>query len=584
MKTTDLFTRNRSAQRLNESLSKMFGTQLDLDSFDTPKLEDARNKLRTQIHTARQESGFNETIENETLSKAQFMHDAIVAELMDRQEHIVDTSVQEGNDEVASVLGRIADEEDFDALYELFSDRGPVGEYLQDQIADITGETGLHPKDDFERIEGMIMDRIQQEFGGQNNDDEGGETDDAYALSSAGFGSDEDYESIETEDAPSRMSMAQELYKSNPDLDSEDDILNAGFAIMKQRDGAKAARYYFSYDEDFPSDFISEYKWLQRHEHDVGEDLTMERDRDPEDWDEGNTEPPNNFAVSINGKQWKVFKGRGQYAEDDREKQHYQQLRAWAAKKSESTGKKWEVNVTGAPATESIQTELSKNTLKSYQDKAGKEIVHTMTSGDYMTTDKSAKKVMNRMRGSEKADNKIYKKENESIQRTQGESMSNLREGEVQQASAIVTAKTMVDRVSRWIEELSSMENDTLLQLGDSIRDEMGQEQAKGFISSVAPAIQQALENLKSTRETMATGVRQLTGEEQGAEMLGSEPAGMGDEMEPAEPDTMNMGDEMGGEDEFAAAEPAAGGLGDAGREQRESINRSSSLLKVLAG
>ena len=166
--------------------------------------------------------------------------------------------------------------------------------------------------------------------------------------------------------------------------------------------------------------------------------------------------------------------------------------------------------------------------------------------------------------------------------------MSNLREGEVQQASAIVTAKTMVDRVSRWIEELSSMENDTLLQLGDSIRDEMGQEQAKAFISSVAPAIQQALENLKSTRETMATGVRQLTGEEQGAEMLGGEPTDMGgDEMGPAEPDAMNMGDEMGdigGEDEFAAAEPAAGGLGDAGREQRESINRSSSLLKVLAG
>jgi len=169
-----------------------------------------------------------------------------------------------------------------------------------------------------------------------------------------------------------------------------------------------------------------------------------------------------------------------------------------------------------------------------------------------------------------------------------GDIMTRLQEGEVQQASAIVTAKTMVDRVSRWIEELSSMENDTLLQLGDSIRDEMGQEQAKAFISSVAPAIQQALENLKSTRETMATGVRQLTGEEQGAEMLGSDPAAMGgDEMGPAEPDAMNMdGDigDMGGEDEFAAAEPAAGGLGDAGREQRESINRSSSLLKVLAG
>ena len=450
MKTQDLFTFNRSAARINESIEKTFGQRLNLESFDLQKLEDARNKLRTQIHDARSQSGFNENIENEAMTKAQWMLDAIVAEIMDREEHIVDTTMQEGeDDEVAAVLGRIADEEDFDQLYDLMGDTGPVGKYLQDQIQDITAETGLDPKDDFQRIESIIMDRIQQEFGGQNNDDEGGETDDNYALASAGFGSDEDYESIETE----------------------------------------------------------------------GE-------RDPEDWDEGNTEPPNNFAVSINGKQWKVFKGRGQYADDAAERKHYYQLKDWAAKKSESTGKKWEVHVTGAPATESIQ-------------------------------------------------------------RTQGESMSNLREGEVQQASAIVTAKTMVDRVSRWIEELSSMENDTLLQLGDSIRDEMGQEQAKGFISSVAPAIQQALENLKSTRETMATGVRQLTGEEQGAEMLGGEPTDMGDEMGPAEPDAMNMGDEMGdmgAEDEFAAAEPAAGGLGDAGREQRESINRSSSLLKVLAG
>ena len=92
MKTTDLFKFNRSSKRINESLDRMFGKKLNLESFDTMKLEDARNKLRTQIHTARSTSGFNETLENETLSKAQWMHDAIVAELMDRQEHIVDTT------------------------------------------------------------------------------------------------------------------------------------------------------------------------------------------------------------------------------------------------------------------------------------------------------------------------------------------------------------------------------------------------------------------------------------------------------------------------------------------------------------
>jgi len=181
---------------------------------------------------------------------------------------------------------------------------------------------------------------------------------------------------------------------------------------------------------------------------------------------------------------------------------------------------------------------------------------------------------------------------NESIEQT-GEDMRNLREGEIQQASAIVTAKAMVDRVGRWIEELSGMENDTLLQLGDSIRDEMGQEQAKQFISACAPAIQQALQNLKDTREALASSVRGLTGEEQGAEMLGGEPAADGTDGEvggiddlagPAEPDAMNPDAEIGADDEFATAEPAVGGDEAAGRAKRESIDFGNSLLKVLAG
>jgi hypothetical protein len=76
-----------------------------------------------------------------------------------------------------------------------------------------------------------------------------------------------------------------------------------------------------------------------------------ERVRDPEDWDEGNTEPPNNFAVYINGKKWKVFKGRGQFAGDYKEREHYRQLQNWAQAKSQSTGKKWEVSVTGEAPT-----------------------------------------------------------------------------------------------------------------------------------------------------------------------------------------------------------------------------------------
>jgi len=467
MRTTDLFNFNRSSKRLNESLHKTFGTRINFETFDTPKLEDARNKLRTQIHTARTASGFNETVENETLTKAQFMHDAIVAELMDRQEHIVDTTVEEGfgsiEEEVAKIMKQfdedmleidgygMPDEDKIVALLKQGDVEGAL-DYVYGSYADRDGGE-LRDMDSY--IEDLQADFEDIAQGG-DTDDEGGDTDDGYALASAGFGSDEDY-------------------------------------------------------GDFP------------------ESIAMERDRDPEDWDEGNTEPPNNFAVYINGKKWKVFKGRGQYADDHREQTQHQQLKDLCAKKSAATGKKWQVSATGEPATESIE------------------------------------------------------QNNESI--NTGDDMRNLREGEIQQASAIVTAKTMVDRVGRWIEELSGMENETLLQLGDSIRDEMGQEQAKAFIEAVAPAIQAALDNLKQTRDTLSTGVRSLASGEPPEGMLGAEPE-MGGEMgmDMAGPDTMNEPAMDAEEDPFAAAEPGAGGMETTGREQRESIDRQSRLMKILAG
>ncbi len=80
-------------------------------------------------------------------------------------------SVGEGGmNELAADLGQIADEEDYDSLYDLLSDDGPIGKYLHREIEDITGETGLHPKDDFERIEQMLMDRVRAQFGSPSNE------------------------------------------------------------------------------------------------------------------------------------------------------------------------------------------------------------------------------------------------------------------------------------------------------------------------------------------------------------------------------------------------------------------------------
>jgi hypothetical protein len=56
------------------------------------------------------------------------------------------------------------------------------------------------------------------------------------------------------------MTLANELPKG---LQTEDEILAAGFKLMKEQLGLKSARYYFYYHEDYPSDLINEYLWLQ---------------------------------------------------------------------------------------------------------------------------------------------------------------------------------------------------------------------------------------------------------------------------------------------------------------------------------
>jgi hypothetical protein len=84
-------------------------------------------------------------------------------------------------------------------------------------------------------------------------------------------------------------------------------------------------------------------------------DLIPMEARDPEDWDEGNTEPGNNFAVYINGKKWKVLPGPvGAYADSPEERRELNRLKDMAQRKSQQTGKKWEVYITGEKANEDV--------------------------------------------------------------------------------------------------------------------------------------------------------------------------------------------------------------------------------------
>jgi hypothetical protein len=186
MKTTDLFKINRSSKRLNESIEKTFGKKLNLESFDLEKLQDARNKLRTQLSQVRSESGFNENLENEAYTQAQWMLDAINAEISERQEFIADPSQatvseeSEGDATLAKIAA--AGDEGYDMIQDgidgLLGTEAQI--ILQDMYDDVSREYRLHPDDDFEEIVDRMMDQIESDYGNSNSD-EGGETDDNYA-------------------------------------------------------------------------------------------------------------------------------------------------------------------------------------------------------------------------------------------------------------------------------------------------------------------------------------------------------------------------------------------------------------------
>ena len=169
------------------------------------------------------------------------------------------------------------------------------------------------------------------------------------------------------------------------------------------------------------------------------------------------------------------------------------------------------------------------------------------------------------------------------------ESTDALREGAEDHAELVMAAKDMVDRITGWMEDTAEMQTESMLELADAIRDEMGQAQSESFVSSVKPALDSLYDALEQTRISLNSGVGMLTGEgnEMGGDMMGGDDMGDMGDMEPTvgdddmmSGDTDASGDFADDGDAFGAADVAAGGEEDAGREKRESIERIASKVK----
>ena len=159
---------------------------------------------------------------------------------------------------------------------------------------------------------------------------------------------------------------------------------------------------------------------------------------------------------------------------------------------------------------------------------------------------------------------------------------NSLIEGEEDKAEIVMAAKDMVDRITSWMEDTAEMQAESMLELGDAIRDELGVSQSESYIQTVKPSLESLYAALEVTRGALTSGVAKLTGEEDPAQMMGdeagAEPA-MDADMEPS----MDAEEPAAPADDFDASEPAAGGEDEAGRAKRESIELSLKLGQILS-
>ena len=133
-----------------------------------------------------------------------------------------------------------------------------------------------------------------------------------------------------------------------------------------------------------------------------------------------------------------------------------------------------------------------------------------------------------------------------------------INEDEVTQAQSVMAAKDMVDSLQDMLEDISRMVNEQLPPLTDSIRSNIGEQQASGFSASVAGTLNDLLASLQGARESVNNAVLGLTG---AAPAPVDMPAGdVGQDLSAEEP---------AADDEFAASDAAVGGDLPLGREKR---------------
>lgn len=134
-----------------------------------------------------------------------------------------------------------------------------------------------------------------------------------------------------------------------------------------------------------------------------------------------------------------------------------------------------------------------------------------------------------------------------------------LTESEVQQAQVVLAAQDMVDKMQGMLEDVSELQFKELPALVDSIKNQVGIDQAAQFNNDATAALSGLMQNLQGAKQQLDAALGVVTGQ---AQAPAADAMGAADDLGAAADDLSGAadlaGDELGG-DEF----DAAAGLGD---------------------
>jgi hypothetical protein len=102
---------------------------------------------------------------------------------------------------------------------------------------------------------------------------------------------------------------------------------------------------------------------------------------------------------------------------------------------------------------------------------------------------------------------------NPMAENRKGHTIRRLSESELQSAQVVLAAQDMIDRIQKMLEEVSEMQFKDLPALTDSIKNDMGIDQATQFQSASAAALTQLLQSLQQGKTQMEAAQGTLTGQ-----------------------------------------------------------------------